>query len=167
MNEQDIIAALRRHHRPPQWVFFDELRVGTGFSGRYADREVEQRVDAWAISCWDSGRYRRIAYEVKVSRADFKRELADPSKRQATLRISNEMYLVCPARLIQKGEAPEELGLVWVTERHATHLVKRAPYRDTPFPGWPFVASLARRAWLASNGGGKNILEAARGKQAP
>lgn len=58
-----------------EWVGFDELRNGTGFiNDRY--------IDVAAFNCWPSKRFSRIAYEIKSSRADFKREIETPKKKE-------------------------------------------------------------------------------------
>jgi len=150
MKADDILAALRLRHPIEAWVFFAELRVGTGFGGR-----KEQRLDAWAMHCWPSAQYRRIAYEIKVTKSDMQHEIENPQKRQAALSLSNEFYWAIPSGL-ETPLLPAEAGLIVVDERGA-HVARKAPYRESPLPPLSFLASVARRAMLASKGGGSNI----------
>ena len=88
MKADEIMLALRRNYVPTkqarEWAFFSELRVGTGYA-TYKHRKgsalsVEQRIDVWAMNLWPSKKFKRIAYEIKVSKSDFKREIEDPKK---------------------------------------------------------------------------------------
>ena len=157
MKASDIIEALRRRHPPPEWVFFDELRAGSGWWSKNSHVVPEQRVDAWAMNCWSSRHYLRVAYEVKVSRSDFLNELKESSKRESALAISNEFYFAVPRHLVAPAEVPDDAGLIWFFGPkeyggRRLYVAKPAPYRETPFPGWPFVASLARRMLLQAQG---------------
>jgi len=144
----EIMTALRSRHRNwrqgwEEWAFFEELR-GVGYGG-----VNEKRIDAWAIRLW--AEKVRIAYEIKVSRSDFLREIKDPEKRQHALSVSNLYYFAAPSGLIKPDELPQECGLIEVaTDKNGTGLrswIKvRAPHRDTAAPSWSFVAAIARRA---------------------
>lgn len=57
------------HGKPARWVFAAEVQETTGI---YGDA---QRFDAVAIGLVPSLKYARVVYEVKVSRADWLREL--------------------------------------------------------------------------------------------
>lgn len=150
-----IVAILDRYHRPAdRWLFLAELRPSTGFAGGEA-----RRVDAWAMHCWPSEGFTRTSYEVKVSRADFLRELKEPKKRRFGLLVSNHFYFVTPPGVAKVTEIPPECGLIeihrdWVRERRVgsrqvgdwcLNWIVEAPHRDTPAPSWRFLASLARQ----------------------
>jgi len=148
-----IIDSLRNFHMPDgyarEWAFFAELRVGTGYAmhkhrtGSLAS--VEQRIDAWAINLYPSKKRERVAYEIKVSRSDFKREIERPEKRQAALLLSNRYYFAAPSGLISRTELPEECGLVEVLEDGRRIFVVQAPYREIDPPPISLLASIARR----------------------
>lgn len=133
---------LARRHRQeyngtsPRWIWFKELSVRTSFS--------PQRIDLWVMDTW--GRMTAIAYEVKVSRGDFVRELANPAKREAAMAVSNQFYFAAPRALIATAEVPEGCGLV---EVHAgiSKVVVPAPRREIPPPGWEFLAAVGRRGF--------------------
>jgi hypothetical protein len=89
------------------------------------------RIDLFALRCWPSGvGHRRVAYEVKVSRSDFRSEVKKPEKRQHALGLTHEFYFACPAGLIKPREVPEECGLVYVhDDQPVPEVVLRAPVR--------------------------------------
>ncbi len=143
MKTAEVLTALQARHQLPEWVFVEELRFGVGFQQRAHN---ERRIDAWAINCYPS-RMVRIAYEVKVSRGDFLKELKQPRKRAAALRVSNEFYFAAPAGLIKPEEIPDPCGLIEVAGGSWENAVVklRAPWRDVPPPTWAFMASTMRR----------------------
>lgn len=51
-------------------------------------------------------------YEVKVSRADFKGDMARPEKRAAYADLAQAVYYCCPEGLIDPKEMPEGFGLL-------------------------------------------------------
>lgn len=130
--------ALAAQHPMGEWVTYRECGLGARYRGG--------RIDFFAMRCRESGAgYRRIAYEVKVSLADFKAEIARPEKRAHALEVSHQFYFATPVGLVAPGEVPDECGLVWVSERQAfPTVVKRAPIREArPFTDRE-VAYLAR-----------------------
>lgn len=165
LKAEEIIEALEAHYTTQRdCLFFDELRIGTGYG-----EGAEQRIDAWVMYGIPSKQFRRVAFEVKVSRSDFLAELKKPLKRRYALMLSNEFFFATPPGLIRAGELPAECGLVEVYEtalecleaqfgggnlyglRRSTAADKlywkhAAPWRDTHPPSWRFVASIVRRA---------------------
>jgi hypothetical protein len=139
MTTKEILAALRQRHDARDWCYLEELRLGTGYGGKW-----ERRIDAWAICYYPSRGLHRIAYEVKASRADWLAELRNPEKHQAALEISNLFYFVMPEGITKEDEVPEGCGLIIATE-NKTQVVIEATYRDCPAPPWRFVASVCRR----------------------
>ena len=141
-----ILDALRKRHDEPRngetraWIYVEEVRVSTGFSGS------AQSIDAFAFHTWPSKKYRRVAYEVKASRSDLLRELKQPWKCEVALELSNEFYLIAPTDVLIGGitdDFPETWGVMSYYKGRTT-TIKRAPWRDTPKPPYPFMLSLAR-----------------------
>lgn len=66
------IVELAMHASTAEWLFFRELRVGTGRRNGGA-----QRLDAFALNTLPHTAMKRVCYEVKTSRADFLSYLAD------------------------------------------------------------------------------------------
>jgi len=154
LKSSDVLSALRQRYVPkynfaaPSWVFFEELRVGAGWG-----KQAEQRIDAWAMNCWPSKR-EMIAFEVKVSRSDFLREIANPRKRRPALFYSNKFYFVAPEGLIKSDELPVECGLIEIDSEHKAVIKEAAIWRDCHAPSWSFLASIARRAALKEQNDG-------------
>lgn len=144
----DIVAALHTFWAHADSVIaLDELRVGTGYG-----KDADQRIDFWAMQAIPSKRFRRVAYEIKVSRADFLNELKQPRKRARALLLSNEFYFVTLPGIVKAGELPPEAGLIETGERWRGNLELTtkhpAPWRDGYPPTWQFLAAIARRAGL-------------------
>jgi hypothetical protein len=165
-----ILDILERalHSNRSEWLFFRELRVGTGFRNGAA-----QRLDAFALNCLPHLAMRRICYEIKVSRADFLAELSNPLKRRIGMRYSNEFYFVTPKGLLEISEIPVACGLIeigeaapglislqaskqeglfWFDAQSAAYCTVTVPacWRETPAPTWQFAAAMLRnqQKWL-------------------
>lgn len=138
MKTKDLLAAVAKYH-DYSWIFVPELRVGTGYG-----KDVEQRIDAWAIHPWPSKGLLSIAYEIKASRKDWLSELKKPLKRRQALLYSNLFYFVTPPGLVKEGELPIETGLMELHDIKLKTIVE-APRREIHPPTWAFVASLMRR----------------------
>ena len=168
-----ILDALRKRHDEQRnglsraWIYAEEVRVSTGFTHLASDGQIEeairlggeQSIDAFAFHTWPSKKYRRVAYEVKASRSDLKRELDQPHKCAAALALSNEFYLVAPTDVLDGFTIPDEWGIIeWTTTAQQRLIApdeyepiagklrstRSAPWRDTPLPPYSFMLSLAR-----------------------
>ena len=156
--ERVILDALAKRREEPRngpvraWIFAEELRVSVGWMPIYegvVDPAIklghEQRIDAFAFHTWPSKGYRRVAYEVKTSRADLKRELANPDKCAAALALSNLFYLVMDDSFnIEDLDLPDEWGVMRLVSGRRLRIVRRAPFRYTPIPPYSFMLSVAR-----------------------
>jgi hypothetical protein len=130
-------------------VVVEECAPGTGFSNgaRFAD--------VLALGVWRSNGMRLDGYEVKASRADLRRELADLSKHEAVARYCDSWTLVAWDDSVLVEGIPEAWGVTLTREgEHGRELVeqRRASKRE-PEP-WPrdFVCSLVRNAYQQSPG---------------
>lgn len=150
-----MVDAIRRSYErtamAPPYVVIEEVAPGTGGYGanRYAD--------VLALSVWPSNGLTLHGFEVKASRADLRKELADPSKHQAIARYCDQWTLVVWDRKILEGfDIPLEWGILYADEDDVggveLRIVRAAPKR-TPEP-WtrPFVCSLVRNAHQQSPG---------------
>jgi len=102
-----------------------------------------RRCDFWTISANSSAGFQATAYEIKISRSDFKRDTC-MKQRQARL-FSDRFYYVAPAGLIKPEELPEWAGLIDFGEGGLTRRVD-APFRDKDAPTWQLVVSLIRNS---------------------
>lgn len=133
-----IFEALReRYSNKRQWVFIEECPVGTGY-------QCKNFLDAFAISCFESEKNRRICFEVKVSRSDFLSEMKKPNKRRMGLIMSNEFYFVTPKAMLKIEEIPIECGLMEF-DGERLEISLRAPHRESIRPSWNMVTSLLRK----------------------
>ncbi len=135
---RQIIELLKDRHTEPQWAHFVELRDGTG--GAYGRRSF----DFFAFNLWPSNSYLKIAYEIKVSRGDFFRELDNPKKRESAETFANECYFAVPCGLVKVDEVPEGWGLIECI-KNGLRIKKRAKQRKVESLPMRFVASIARR----------------------
>jgi len=136
---EKILEALKTMYQG--YVLFPEFRVEAGH-GYFS----EKRVDLLAMHPHPSKRNERIAFEIKISRTDFNRELRKPLKRWAGMLFTNRFYFAAPKGLISKSDLPTECGLIEV-DGGVGKVIVEAPWRESMQPTWPFVAALARRVF--------------------
>jgi hypothetical protein len=145
---------------PAEWVSFPEMRCGAGWSA-----SANKYIDFWALHCFTGNK--RIAYEIKISRTDFLKEIKKPEKRKMALFYSNQYYFITPKGMLKPAEIPAECGLIecwWINNQAeidmrakwnervpkfewllAAVTAVEAPHRDGYPPTWNFVGALARR----------------------
>jgi hypothetical protein len=147
---------VRRRHEPeyvhgayvaPHTIVLEEVAPGTGWTAaRWAD--------VLALGIWRKTGERLDGYEIKASRTDLKRELADLSKHHALARYCHTWTLVVWDESVLLPNIPEAWGIMLSAPGpfDGRELVlHRKPHRLTPEP-WPrgFVASLVRNAYEQS-----------------
>lgn len=113
------------------------------FATELAFCQGARRCDLWTISANSSAGFKARAYEVKISRADFRRDTA-VKQREARL-FSDQFFYVTPAGLIRPGEVPDWAGLIEYAEGGFKTIVQ-APYRDKDAPTWELVVSMIRNS---------------------
>jgi len=96
-----------------------------------------RRYDAIAISLWRSMGCQIHGFEVKVSRSDWLREIADPTKADTLMQHCSHWWLVCPKEIITDlSEVPETWGIMFLTDtglriaRKAQRLTNHPPSAD-------------------------------------
>ncbi len=158
MDAREIYIALRARHPAPEWVYLPQVRTKTGYSRTSGtDMDSERYLDAFAIHCHPSHGFRRVGYEIKVSRSDWLRELEDPRKRAQGYFLTHQFYYAFAPGVYKPGDGSvvtvrgkhwhdpldgcgvlvvQEGGTI-TEERHATRR-EAWPMPDT------FVASLLR-----------------------
>lgn len=135
----DIRAAMAKSWAAPEWAIMWEVGEGTGArSGRFAD--------AVMMSLWPSRGLELHGVEIKVSRSDWKREAADPSKAEAVAKYCDRWWIHTPPGVVSDlSELPPMWGLrefdgaKWKTIREAekTEAVQISRH---------FLAAMLRRA---------------------
>ncbi|WP_150383837.1 hypothetical protein [Bifidobacterium rousetti] len=101
--------------------------------GYWTEIEVQDpngllRLDGVALS-WSFHRMWISGFEVKVSRSDFLRD----AKYTVYRRYVDDLTLVCPARMIDRDEVPDGIGLLWY-HADAKPGQPRLRYRRKPEP---------------------------------
>jgi len=144
---------VERHHlnskdkrKRSEWALFFELRNGTGRKKKALRKKDPPRyIDALALNLWPSKKHHRIAYEIKISRADFLKELKSPEKRQWAIEISHQFYFVAPQNLIKTEEVPAGCGLLEVVEDILVVTLK-APMHTARDFSMTEISAIARQA---------------------
>ncbi|MDE2106225.1 MAG: hypothetical protein KGL39_53895 [Patescibacteria group bacterium] len=84
-----------------------------------------------------------MAYEIKISRADFKRD--SDEKQLGAIRWSDRFWYVTPPGLVSLSELPSYAGLQeFDGERFV--IKRRAPKRAKDEPTWDFIVALIRNS---------------------
>ena len=152
--ERDMLNALHARYKRSQggtlqrYVCAEHVRASCGFAGWSAVEgpRTMRTADFIAQDTWEAQGLLLHGHEVKVSRADWLTELADPSKADATKRFCNRWWLVVPDRGIVRDDLPDDWGLLAFGRDGKLRIVRRAPALD-PEPHPPtFRAALLRAA---------------------
>lgn len=144
-----ILCLLERRFPAPEWAAFREISDSTGAG-------IRRRLDFYALNTWPSKRFRRVAVEVKISRADFRRELARREKRLSAEALANECYFAVPHGLVKVDEVPEGWGLL-TADAGGLKLRKNAQWRETDALPMGFIAQLARSGAAAPMDGSQKL----------
>lgn len=139
LRAEDLVARLRDRYAGEEWAFFSELRGGTGWSR-------ESRMDALAMNLWPSRGLEVHGFEVKVSRGDWRRELAAPAKAEELQGFCDRWWIVtADDALVFPGELPPTWG--WMVPHGQGLRVKtEAPKLQAQSLDRAFVAAILRRA---------------------
>lgn len=135
----ELVQRMRAHFSAPEYALFLEVMATTGFG-------ANRRTDAVAISLYPSRGLMVHGFELKVSRADWLREVKDTSKAEEIFGFCDHWWLVVgDASIVKDGELPEPWGLI-VPRGDGLYVKKKAPKLEPKPLTRGFVAALARRA---------------------
>jgi hypothetical protein len=135
----NVRAAMRVKFAPPAFAMFEEVGNATGFAcGRHADAVV--------VSLWPSRGIWFHGFEIKASRTDWQKELADPAKAEAIAKNCDYWSLVtADESIVHPGELPERWG--HLTMRGSKLVTVKEAVKSEEFtPSRGFVVALLRRA---------------------
>lgn len=139
MTESQIASALATHHSGNEWAFLTQVRNSTGF------QRAVRTADAVAISLWPSRGIYATGYEIKVSKADLKKELDSPEKAEEIARFCRYWFVATPKDLCKPEDLPPNWGLVTINEDGKPSWKKPAKENEHAIePSWLFVASVLR-----------------------
>lgn len=142
LTEAVMLSWLRRryiavHGNGPRWVFATHVKDAPGFYG-------SRTADAVAMDMWNSKGLELHGHEVKVSRADWLRELRDPEKATAVGRYCDRWWLVVPdPSIVREGELPSDWGIL-VAAPDGCRAVLPAPKRKPVPVDRAFMAAMLR-----------------------
>jgi len=122
MNAEDLVKMIRQRYPVDQSpgyhrrVVLEQVPDGTGmYQGHWIDVAV--------FDMWPSKGLLREAFEIKVSRSDFIREMQNPGKHKWVLECFHHFWFVAPQDVIQLEELPANIG--WMCPRGNKLVVKR------------------------------------------
>lgn len=119
MNAQEVYNAIyQKFSDSRQYAIATEVGLTTGGSRR--------RIDMVIVNCYNSNSFRIDGIEVKVSKADLRRELEDPDKHVAFFDLLDYYTLACPEGIADLSLLPPKWGLLVVSDDG------RAYYRRKP-----------------------------------
>lgn len=110
-------------------------------------RGSSTRIDFWTLATVRSKAFRTIAYEIKISRADFRRD--NEKKQRGALHYSDRFFYVTPPSLVTRDEVPEWAGLMeWhgVYPEPGFKVVKKAPMHTKSEPDWGVIVDIIRNS---------------------
>lgn len=120
-------------------MLFPELRLGSGYSDI-----AQRRIDLFMISA-EKGNY-TTAFEIKVSRADFLKDIKNDLKQRGARLYSSNFYYVTPKGMLKPDEIPMWAGLIeYDFDEKQFQKIIPAPLQNRNNPSWSLICSLVRR----------------------
>lgn len=120
-----------------------EVRNSAGFSANRA-------CDAMGIGLWPSRGCHLHGFEIKVSRADWLRELKEPAKAEAFATYCDFWYVAAGARdIVRPDELPEGWGLLVPRGERLEEIVKATKREALPMPRGMLAAFVKRASQQA------------------
>lgn len=108
MKAEDLVRLIRKRYEGHEGNAYVVLEQVPNVTGLYQTRWIDVAV----FSLWPSNGLTRSAFEIKVARSDFIRELQNPLKHEWVKDCFHEFWFVAPKDIIQIGELPEGVGLM-------------------------------------------------------
>lgn len=109
-----------------RYVVGEHVRSGAGWARGCADVVV--------MDLWQSSGLPFYGFEVKVSRSDWLRELADPEKAEEFRRYMSYWWLVVPSADIVRDDLPEGWGLLVAAGNRLIARVQAPKLDPDPMP---------------------------------
>ncbi|MEX1078906.1 MAG: hypothetical protein WED09_07345 [Homoserinimonas sp.] len=136
----EMLARLQRHYIKP-----GELMPGGMFIPEVT--LAGRRADALYVGFFASRGKFLVGHEVKVSRADWLHELAQPEKAEIWFRECHSWYLVAAHEsIVREGELPPGWGLmVPGPSKTRMKVLVKAEQRPDTCPSWPATHAIVQR----------------------
>jgi hypothetical protein len=138
----ELWALLEKRYPKREYALLPEVRNGTGFA------RATRTADALALSLWPSRGIDLHGIEIKASRGDWKRELAQPEKAHEIGKFCDYWWVaVTDAAILPLDELPKNWGLLAPSADGSTLLtVKQAPRMEDAAPlSNLFIAAILRK----------------------
>lgn len=110
-------------------------------------RGSSTRIDFWTLAPVKSKGFRTVAYEIKVSKADFNRD--SEAKQKGALEFSDRFFYVTPPGLLDRANVPDWAGLIeWhgAYPKQGFKVIKKPPIRDKSDPDWGVIVDVIRNS---------------------
>lgn len=137
--ESRVFNLLDKPFPKPAHVHLSGVRNGTGYA-----RKQTRTADGLILSVYPSRGLWMAGVEIKVSKGDWRKELADVDKSCEIQRFCHYWYVAAPKGIIPLGKVPDTWGLIECTDKTAA-ITKPAPKLSPLPPDMLFVCSLLRR----------------------
>ncbi len=135
--ETRVFDGLSRVFTPKTHTLLRQVRNGTGYV------DTVRTADALALSYWPTRGLYMNGIEIKITRADWLRELEHPEKSDEIGQYCRYWYIAAPAGIVPVGELPEGWGLIEMSPK--AKIVHEATQRDAVPPTMAFVCAIARK----------------------
>lgn len=140
--EPMIFQKLHGKFPPPAFVLLPQCRSATGVG-------MVRTADVLGASVWPSRGLYLFGIEIKVSRSDWRKELATPEKADEIQQFCRHWYVAAPKGIAPLDEVPDTWGLLEITGR-GVFTTKVAPEVKPTEPDVFLVAAILRAAAAAS-----------------
>jgi hypothetical protein len=144
VSSDDLLACLRNKYRGRGYIVLEQVRNDAGFG-------ADSTVDAVVVSTWPSHGLWRSAFELKVSRGDFLREVNRPGKNGWAKRMFHFFWFVAPRGIVSPEELPAGAGLM-VPRGETLEVVRQAGQVAEPEMTDGLLAMLVRSVVDAGEG---------------
>jgi hypothetical protein len=138
-NANPAMDLIEKKYPLPYWSFIREFRNDTGFNAnRFAD--------ALAVGLYGSRGQHIVGFELKISRADWLRELKQPEKAEAIARFCDYWNVVITdEQIVDLAEFPPNWGLLLASGKRVKVLKPAPALTAQPMPR-DFMAAIVKQA---------------------
>jgi len=138
MKTSELMDRLRARYSGNAYALITEVGNGTGMN-------CNRHCDALVMSLWPSRGLELIGCELKVSRADWQKELKQPEKAEDICGYCDRWYIVAAdSKIVQPGELPPTWGLL-VANGTGLKAVTEAPRLEAKRMDRVMLAAIFRR----------------------
>lgn len=138
MKTNELMDRLRARYSGNAYALIKEVGNGTGMN-------CNRHCDALVMSLWPSRGLELIGCELKVSRADWIKELKQPEKAEDICSYCDRWYVVAAdQKIVQPGELPPTWGLL-VANGTGLKTVTEAPRLEAKQMDRSMLAAIMRR----------------------